>query len=301
MNKKIALVLSGGGARGIAHIGVIEELEKRGYEITSIAGTSMGALVGGMYAAGKLEEYKKWMCSLDKMKVFSLVDFTFSADGIVKGDKVLNAIKEFVPDTNIEDLKIAYSATAADIENHKEIVYRSGSLYEAIRASIAIPMVITPVIKDNAIIVDGGVVNNLPISNVSRNKGDLLVAVYVNANVPPVKLKISKKEEKEKKSVYLKKLNEFYEHLNIISPKTKKERIGYFTLIDKTIVSASLQLVQLSIEKNPPDILVNISRDTCGTYDFYRAEELVEIGRQSAVKTLDEFEKEILVQVETTI
>jgi len=291
MKKKVALVLSGGGARGIAHIGVIEELEKRGYEINSIAGTSMGALVGGMYAAGKLEEYREWMCSLDKMKVFSLVDFTFSADGIVKGDKVLNAIKDFVPDTNIEDLKIAYSATAADIENHKEIVYRTGSLYEAIRASIAIPMVITPVIKENAIIVDGGVVNNLPISNVKRNNGDLLVAVYVNANVETIKLKVSKKEEKEKKSVYLKKLNEFYEHVNIISPKLKKEKIGYFTLIDKAIVSASLQLVQFSIEKNPPDILVNISRDTCGTYDFYRAEELVEIGRQSAIKMLNEFEK----------
>jgi len=290
--KKIALVLSGGGARGIAHIGVIEELQKRGYEITSIAGTSMGALVGGMYAAGKLEEYKEWMCSLDKMKVFSLVDFTFSADGIVKGDKVLNAIREFVPDTNIEDLKIAYSATAADIENHKEIVYRSGSLYEAIRASIAIPMVITPVIKDNAIIVDGGVVNNLPISNVKRYKDDLLVAVYVNANVQPIKLNISKKEEKVKKSVYLQKLNEFYEQLNIISPKPKKEKLGYFTLIDKTIVSASLQLVQLSIQKNPPDILVNISRDTCGTYDFYKADELVEIGRMAAIESLDKFENE---------
>ncbi len=290
--KNIALVLSGGGARGIAHIGVIEELQKRGYEITSIAGTSMGALVGGMYAAGKLEEYKEWMCSLDKMKVFSLVDFTFSADGIVKGDKVLNAIREFVPDTNIEDLKIAYSATAADIENHKELVYRSGSLYEAIRASIAIPMVITPVIKDNAIIVDGGVVNNLPISNVKRNKGDLLVAVYVNANVQLIKLNISKKEEKVKKSVYLQKLNEFYEQLNIISPKPKKEKLGYFTLIDKTIVSASLQLVQLSIQKNPPDILVNISRDTCGTYDFYKADELIEIGRMAAIESLDKFENE---------
>jgi NTE family protein len=196
-----------------------------------------------------------------------------------------------VPDTNIEDLKIAYSATAADIENHKEIVYRSGSLYEAIRASIAIPMVITPVIKDNAIIVDGGVVNNLPISNIKRYKGDLLVAVYVNANVQPIKLKVSKKEEKEKKSVYLQKLNEFYEQLNLISPKPKKEKIGYFNLIDKTIVSASLQMVQLTIEKYQPDILVNISRDTCGTYDFYRAEELVEIGRLSAVNALDEFEK----------
>ena len=206
MKKNVALVLSSGGARGIGHIGVIEELEKRGYEITSIAGTSMGALVGGVYALGKLEEFKKWMCSLDKLKVFSLVDFTFSSNGLVKGDKVLNAIKEFVPDTKIEDLKIDYSATATDIANHKEIVYKSGSIYEAIRASIAIPMVITPVINNNSVIVDGGVLNNLPISNVKRNKGDLLVAVYVNADVPQIKLNVSKKEEKEKESVYLKKL-----------------------------------------------------------------------------------------------
>ena len=291
MAGKIALVLSGGGARGIAQIGVIEELQKRGYEITSIAGTSMGAVIGGMFAAGKMDEFKEWICSLDKMKVFSLVDFTFSKHGLVRGDKVLNTIKKFVPDTNIEDLKIAYSATAADIENHREIVYRSGSIYEAIRASIAIPMVITPVIRENSIIVDGGVLNNLPISNVKRNKGDMLVAVYVNANVPPVKLKISKKEEKEKKSLYLKKLNEFYEQLNIISPKSKKEKISYFTLLDKTYVSASLQMVQLNIEKHSPDILVNISRDTCGTYDFYKAEELVEIGRLAAINCLDEFEK----------
>lgn len=285
------MVLSGGGARGIAQIGVIEELQKRGYEITSIAGTSMGALIGGMFAAGKMDEFKKWICSLDKMKVFSLVDFTLSKHGLVRGDKVLNAIKKFVPDTNIEDLKIAYSATAADIENHREIVYRSGSIYEAIRASIAIPMVITPVIRENSIIVDGGVLNNLPISNIIRNKGDILVAVYVNANVPPVKLKISNKEKKEKQSVYLNKLNEFYKQLNIISPKSKKEKISYFTLLDKTYVSASLQMVQLNIEKHSPDILVNISRDTCGTYDFYKAEELVEIGRLAAITSLNGFEK----------
>jgi NTE family protein len=153
-------------------------------------------------------------------------------------------------------------------------------------------MVITPVIKDNAIIVDGGVVNNLPISNVKRYKDDLLVAVYVNANVPPVKLQISKKEEKEKKSVYLKKLNEFYDQLNIISPKSKKEKLSYFTLLDKTYVSASLQMAQLTIEKYSPDVLVNISRDTCGTYDFYKADELVEIGRMAAIESLDKFENE---------
>lgn len=288
--QKVALVLSGGGARGIAHIGVIEELEKRGYEISSIAGTSMGALVGGVYALGKLNEFKKWMCSLDKKKVFSLVDFTLSFHGIVKGDKVLNAIKEFVPETNIEDLKIDYSATATDITNHREVVYRSGNIYDAIRASIAIPTVMTPIVKNNSIIVDGGVINNIPISNVTRTPNDLLVAVYVNADIPPLKLDVPKKEEKIKKSVYLGKLNEFYEQLNIAGTKAKNERFGYFTLLDQTFVSASLQLAQLQIEKGSPDILLNISRNTCGTYDFYLAEDLVEIGRQTAKINLDKFE-----------
>lgn len=291
MKQKVALVLSGGGARGIAHIGVIEELEKRGYEISSIAGTSMGALVGGVYALGKLEEFKHWMCSLDKIKVFNLVDFTLSFHGIIKGDKVLNAIKQFVPETNIEDLKIDYSATATDITNHREVVYRTGNIYDAIRASIAIPTVMTPILKDNSIIVDGGVINNIPISNVKRTNGDLLVAVYVNADIPVLKLNVPKKEEKIKKSVYLNKLNEFYEHLNIVSPKSKNDKFGYFTLLDRTFVSASLKLAQLTIEKGAPDILVNISRNTCGTYDFYLAEELVEIGRQTAKMILDDFEQ----------
>src|SRR5476651_2334654 len=110
MKQKAALVLSGGSARGIAHIGVIEELEKQGFEITSVAGASMGAVVGGVYALGKMEEYKNWLYTLDKMKIFGLVDFTFSTDGFVKGDKLFNTMKKFIPDTNIEDLRIPYAA-----------------------------------------------------------------------------------------------------------------------------------------------------------------------------------------------
>ena len=119
------MVLSGGGARGIAHIGVIEELEKQGYEIVSIAGTSMGAMVGGVYALGKMAEFKKWMCSLDKIKVFNLVDFSFSNQGLVKGDRVFNAMKEFIEDKNIEDLKIRFVAVAVDLLNKKEVVFTS--------------------------------------------------------------------------------------------------------------------------------------------------------------------------------
>ena len=287
MSKKVALVLSGGGARGMAHVGVIEELEKRGYEITSIAGTSMGALVGGVYAQGKLQEFKKWMISLDRGKVFRLVDFTLSTSGIIKGDKVLNAMKEFIPDINIEDLKISYSATAVDIVKHKEVVYRKGSLYDAIRASIAIPTVITPVRKDDAILVDGGVMNNIPITNIERTEGDILIAVYVNADIPVYKPDILEREEKKNQSVYLKKITEFYEYLNLNQPKEKKEKLGFFSLIDKTITTGMLKLAQLAIEKGKPDILINVSRDACGTYDFYKAHELIEIGRHAAITALD--------------
>lgn len=288
MNKKIALVLSGGGARGMAHIGVIEELEKRGYEITSIAGTSMGALVGGIYALGKMEAFKKWMLTLDRRKVFSLVDFTLSNHGLVKGDKVLGAMKEFIPDTNIEDLPIPYSATAADIVHHKEVVYRTGSLYNAIRASIAIPTVLTPIIKNSSVIVDGGVINNVPISNVVRHPGDKLVAVYVNANIPVAKAVVQAKKEEENLAFYKKWLEDFYEHLQVILPKTNKtEKFNYFSLIDKTITSGMLQLAKLTIEKGNPDILINVSRDACGTYDFFKANELIEMGRYAATVTLD--------------
>jgi len=123
MKKNVTLVLSGGGARGFAHIGAIEELESRGYLINSIAGTSMGALVGGMYAVGKMNEYKEWVYNLDKKDIFKLLDFSFSNQGLIKGDKVLNKMKEFIPDANIEDLKIKYTATAFDLAQNKEIVF----------------------------------------------------------------------------------------------------------------------------------------------------------------------------------
>ena len=138
MKQKIALVLGSGGARGSAHIGVIRELISQGYEITSISGSSMGALVGGVYASGKLDEYEKWLCALDKMDVFNLVDFTLSTSGIIKADKVLKAIKKFIPDYNIEDMYIPYCALATVIKHKKEIVFSEGSIWEAVWYSISI-------------------------------------------------------------------------------------------------------------------------------------------------------------------
>jgi NTE family protein len=290
MSKKIALVLSGGGARGIAHIGAIEEIENHGYEVGSIAGTSMGSLVGAVYALDKMEEFKDWLLELDRLKVFTLVDFTFSSQGLVKGDKVLNRLKKFIPDKNIEDLPIPYAAVAVDLINKEKVIFTSGSIYEAIRASISIPSVITPVKKNDNILVDGGVLNNIPVNHVKRQKNDRLLVVNVNANIPKIKLPGTNEEIIEKQSVYLEKINAFKDQLRKILPEKNESKLGYFDLINKTISTMTYQIDQLTLEKNPPDILINISRDSCGTFDFYKAEELIEIGRLSARKSLEDIQ-----------
>lgn len=286
MSKRISLVLSGGGARGLAHIGVIEELVNQGYEIHSVAGTSMGALVGGLFAMGELDKYKKWMIGLDKMKVFSLVDFTLSAHGLVKGDKVLQKMQEFIPDQKIEKFPIHFTALATDIKRREEVVFTKGSFYEAVRASIAIPNVLKPVKKKNQLLVDGGLLNNLPLAYAQREEGDTLVAVDVGANVPVIKPKISKEESKEQESAYQKKIKEFYQHLQKWFPNTndedekeKEEKLGYFDLMSSSINLMMEQQTKLQIENHPPDVLIQISRDSCGTYDFYRAQEMIEIGK----------------------
>jgi len=289
MKQKIALVLSGGGARGLAHIGVIEELEKQGFEITSIAGTSMGALIGGVYAAGKMEEYKNWIYTLDKLDIFKLLDFTFSSNGLVKGDKILNKMKSFIPSKNIEDLNIDYTAVATDIVNEKEFIFTSGDIFEAIRASISIPTVFVPVKIGDSLLVDGGVTNNIPIKHVKRHKNDILVVVHVNADVPVCKPVLSEKEQEIKKENYLFKLQKFKNQLNKILPKKSHQNLGYFNLINKSIGLMSNQLSSLILKEYNPDILINVSRKTCGLFDFYKSEELVEIGRSETIKSIQKF------------
>jgi len=292
MKKKVSLVLSGGGARGIAHIGVIEELENQGYEIVSIAGTSMGAMVGGVYALGKMAEFKKWMCSLDKIKVFNLVDFSFSNQGLVKGDRVFNTMKEFIEDKNIEDLKIRFVAVAADLLNKKEVVFTSGSMWDAIRASVAIPTVITPVATGDALLVDGGILNNIPVNHIERFPDDILIAVNVSADIPPDIL--IEKDEKEKlaQTAYQKNIKKFQQQLHNLLPQDKEEKLGFFDVMNKTIELMRHHITQMSLEKYPPDLMINISRESCGAYDFYRAAEMVELGRRATIKSLDKLSLE---------
>ena len=157
--KDVALALSSGGARGLAHIGAIEELEAQGYRISSIAGCSMGALIGGVYAAGKLKEFREWMKTIDRKRMLELTDFSFSINHIVKGTRIIEAIMEFVPDMDIEELPIPYCAVATDWKAGREVVFRKGSLFEAIRASISLPTFYEPVRRNGMILIDGGVIN----------------------------------------------------------------------------------------------------------------------------------------------
>jgi len=297
MSQKIALVLSGGGARGIAHIGVIEELEKRGYEVTSLAGTSMGALVGGIYALDRLREFKEWLFTLDRLKVFNLVDFTLSRQGLVKGDRVLKRMEEFIPDGDIENLRIPYAAVAADILNREEVVFTRGGVYDAIRASISIPTVFTPVRTRKGLLVDGGVINNIPIKHVQRHPGDTLVVVNVNADIPVEKPPESKKEEEKKESAYREKLRDFQAYLSDILPfggeDEKEENLDrnfdYFDLINMTISSMTHTIAQNTLRQYSPDLLIQVSGESCGTFDFFRAEEMVEMGRHAAATAIEKF------------
>jgi NTE family protein len=288
MKNQVSLVLSSGGGRGIAHIGVIEELEKQGFEIKSIAGTSMGALVGGMYATGKLDVYKKWMCSLDKMDVFNLIDFTFSSNGIMKGDKILREMKRMIPDRNIEDLLIPFVAVATDISNDKDITFNSGSLYDAIRASISIPTVFTPFVKDGSYIIDGGVLNPIPINRIKRIDNDILVVVDVNARVSGVKPQKPENNNHEEKR-YSKYINSVINKLNYFIPKHETDKLGYFNLLNKTTGLMLHQISLMTLEKYQPDILINVSRDSFGTYDFYKSKEIIEAGRKATREAINNF------------
>jgi len=294
MKKTVSLVLSSGGARGIAHIGAIEEFERRGYEIGSISGTSMGALVGGIYAAGGLSLFKDWILTLDRMDVFSLVDFTLSGRGLIKGEKVLTAMKEMIPDVDIEDLSIPYSAIATDIINGEEIVFDKGSLYDAIRASVSIPTVFKPSEYQGLTLVDGGVVNPVPINRVIRAKGDFLFVVDVNAKVP-YKRKLKKQEISEEKKLakdkrFSKYVDLFTDKFNSLMPKHEKDKLGYFNLINKTTILMVHQLSRMSIEKGKPDVLVNFPQESFGIFDFYKAADIIQLGAEIAKRALDEFE-----------
>ncbi|MBN8577714.1 MAG: patatin-like phospholipase family protein [Cytophagales bacterium] len=281
--KNVRLVLGSGGARGMAHIGVIEELEKHGYAIQEIVGCSMGAVVGGIYSAGYLNEYKHWLIKLTRMDVFRLLDFTISAQGFVKGERVFKAIEEFIGDHQIENFKIPFTAIAADLIEQKEVRYTSGSLFRALRASIAIPTVFTPVRDGKLKLVDGGVLNPLPLNLVNKQPGDTVVAVNINANIPATHSQLVEAEiEKKERAAYLKMIDSIRASLPKFENNTDAaDKLGLFDLLNKSYDMTQDRLTELMIDMYKPDLVVNISRNACGVFEFYRANEIIEAGRKA--------------------
>ena len=280
--KEVALVLSTGGARGLAHIGAIDELLASGYHIHSVAGTSMGALVGGMFAAGRLDDYRQWMETVDKKKIFQLTDFSLSLNHIVKGDRIIQAMKDVVPDVNIEDLPIPYCAIATDAVSGTEVVFTRGSLYEAIRASISLPLFFDPVRQGDQVLVDGGLVNPLPLNRVKRSKHDLLVAVNVSGHDyrGQVELRRIVKEQQSERSKVL-------QLLNRIMPDDAD--MNYYTLLNRSISIMINRNAQQALKITPPDILVDIPMKRYSTFDFDKMERISAIGRNKTRAAIDKF------------
>lgn len=292
--KTVSLVLSSGGARGLAHVGVIEELESRGYMIAEIAGCSAGALVGGMYAAGKLPEFKDWICNLDRVDVFSLMDFTFSSRGFIKGEKVYNALKKVVKDCQIEDLSIPFSCNAVDYRRGQEVIFREGSLYAAIRASGSIPSVFQPARHHRHEFIDGGVLNPVPISLISNHENRLLAVVEVNG---PESLYIEppKKDEKGRRFMSIPSwLKDYQLKMRHYFPEEIKEEkstsLSSINLLTRSFDLLQDRFCELLIEKYPVDMMVRVSRKQAGTLEFHRAGEMIEIGRQKTKEALDALE-----------
>ncbi len=292
MKKKVALVLASGGARGLAHIGAIEELESRGYEITSIAGTSMGALIAGIYACGKLQEAKEWFLTIDKQKIFSLSDFSLSKSYVVKGDRIIEALKEIVPDRKMEELPIPIALVASDMIHNKEIVMTQGCLFEAIRASMSIPLFFRPVHRDNMLLVDGGLLNALPLNRVHRTPGDLLVGMNISA---PDVMELEQPEQHETPKFIAEHpfLNRIYEGIFGEDEESAWEDSMNYVRMTSRMTDMMIQHNTVMMTRYvPADILAEMPMDEYPTLDFHRAEEIIEDGRQRMRAAIDKYEVE---------
>jgi NTE family protein len=286
MKQPISLVLSSGGSKGLAHIGAINELEKQGFQISSVSGSSIGSVIGGLYAMGKLPEYTDWVKTLNKKAIWGLMDFTVSKYGLLKGEKVFDKMKTFIPDMPIEKMNIPFAAVATDILNEKEVVFKSGSFYEAVRASVAIPTILTPVKHKGTILVDGGVLNPVPIEHVIRNENDILVVVSLYGEKKDIDKKSTITKDKTQISS---KFTGLFKSISRVINTGDKKSLGYFSLLNASTSAMVHKLAKQNIERYKPDIIISIPYDTSGTFDFHKAEKLIKMGENAANKEISKY------------
>lgn len=292
--KTVSLVLGSGGARGLAHIGVINWLEANDFEIKSVAGSSMGALIGGIYAAGKLDEYTEWVSALEKTGVIRYLDLSFGSKGLFKGERIIEALKELVGDRNIEDLPIAFTAVATDIETEKEVWLGNGSLFNAIRASIAMPGVFTPFMHNGRLLLDGGLVNPVPIAPTFSYSNDITIAVNLHGRSEP------KPDERPEESndnpdvdnTYRSRIAGFFDELLKNLTPGDNTGLGMFDILSRSFDSMQNIVARFKLAAYSPDVIIHIPHDICTSYEYYRAKELIEYGERKAAEKLSSFKNQ---------
>ena len=284
-DKSLSLILGSGGARGMAHIGVIRWLEEHDYKIASISGCSMGALVGGIYACGKLAEFTDWLRALDKLDIVKLLDVTLSDGGFVKGDRIIETLKELVGNHRIEELPITFTAVAANIEDEKEVWLNRGPVFDAIRASISLPLFFTPAQMGEQRLLDGGILNPVPIAPTFNDATSLKLAVNLNGK-PLAYAQPVKEVTVEGQNGLREKVQTYIEDLARRSVSKVDIDMDMFDIANQTFDAMQGAIARHKLAIYPPDVVVEIPRNACGTLEFDRAEEMVELGYESAERAL---------------
>lgn len=279
--QRVALALGGGGARGYAHIGVIRELEARGFEIVAVAGTSMGAVVGGLFCAGRLDAYAAWVTGLSQRDVLRLLDPSIKAPGIIKAEKVMSRVRDLLGGARIEDLRIPFTAVATDLLAQREVWLQEGPVEAALRASIAIPSAIAPVVVDGRLLADGGLLNTVPISPLTSAHADLVIAVSLGGprthEVPMPEVPSPDAGARPTR------------RSTAAGPSAAQIPVGLRTLdvIEMALESMQGLITRYRLSGYPPDLLIELPIDSCGTLEFHRAAELVELGAVRTRAALD--------------
>jgi NTE family protein len=281
--KTVSLVLGSGGARGLAHIGVIHWLEENDFKIRSIVGCSIGAVIGGIYAAGKLDVYEQWVRCLTRVDIVTLLDLSWDKSGLVRGEKLVNTLIGLVGEKLIEDLPISFTAVAADLRGQREVWIRSGSLFDAMRASFAIPLFFTPFKLKGVDLVDGGVLNPVPIAPTSGDETDITIAVNLNGAVgSPMEPVVVSAAPESPSSPLREKINRFIGRLQPSMTSGGSRDWGAYEIATQGFDAMQSTIARLKLAVYPPDIVIEIPRNACKTLEFDRAAEMIALGYKKA-------------------
>ncbi len=314
---RVALALGSGGARGYAHIGVLQVLEERGYQVVGVSGTSMGALVGGLYAAGRLDAYTEWVSGLAPRDLWRLLDISVRAPGVIRGEKVMSRVADLLDGVLVEDLPIPFTAIATDLLTRSEVWFQQGPVEAAIRASAALPSFMSPVMLHGRLLADGGMMNPVPIAPLTAVRADLTVAVSLDGDDgsvagPPVhepsegedewreRLRRSATQLRETETVqrvatWLRNARGTADE-GTEDAQPEEERVpiygelpaglGFLDVMEMSLDAMRSLVARYRMASYPPDLLITIPRRACRTLDFHRATEMIALGRQAAEEAL---------------